>query len=115
MLNATQASGLYGIELAATQHGTSGRVIKPAKHPGLPLVDRNEQPWPVHPCAGPLTSGAPRNPSPYDGRSRVRGTVTDSLSSLFATLPEGWRVQFFQTSTLTDLTDGSRQRFSPHT
>ena len=84
----------FGTAFVETQHGTSGRVVKPASYPGLPLVDRNEQPLSSHPWAGIsrgllLTSGAPWNPSPYAGRSRVRGIATDSPRSLFATLPEG--------------------------
>lgn len=39
----------FGTEFVVTQHGTSGRVVKPASYPGLPLVDRNEQPLSSHP------------------------------------------------------------------
>jgi hypothetical protein len=54
----------FGTAFVVTQHGTSGRVVKPAKYPGLPRVDRNEQPVSSHPWAGisrglVLTSGAP--------------------------------------------------------
>src|SRR6266542_1990225 len=40
---ALQTSWYFGAELVVTQHGTSGRVVKPANSPGLPLLDRNEQ------------------------------------------------------------------------
>jgi hypothetical protein len=54
----------FGTAFVVTQHGTSGQVVKPASYPGLPLVDRNEQPLSSHPWTGisrglVLTSGAP--------------------------------------------------------
>ena len=66
---ALQTSWYFGAELVVTQHGTSGRVVKPANDPGLSLLDRKEQPLSRYPLAGVLRgllvrSGAPGNPSP---------------------------------------------------
>src|SRR5207249_2847953 len=49
---ALQTKGYFGAELVVTQHGTSGRMVKPANDPGLPLLDRNEQALSGYPSAG---------------------------------------------------------------